>query len=290
MNILVTGASGQLGLSIRDAASASEHNFIFSDIRSGEGIISLDITDAEAVSDIVRCNDIDVIINCAAYTDVNGAESAEGVAGLINEIAPRILAEAALASDALLIHVSTDYVFDGKAYTPYTEDAEPSPVSVYGKTKLAGERAIASTGCRYIIFRTAWLYSNYGKNFYKTMISLTASRPSINVVADQVGTPTNAADLADAIMSVVGDRNPEHYGIYHYSDEGVCSWYDFAKEICSGVGHLCDVRPCRTADYPTPAVRPHYSVLDKTKFKTTFGIEVPHWRESLLTCISCREV
>ena len=288
MKVLVTGASGQLGRSIRDASHCSVHDFIFSDLRAEGDVVALDITDADAVRETVRTNGVGVIINCAAYTDVNRAESDAGLARLINETAPGILAAVATEVDALLIHVSTDYVFDGSACVPYTEDCPTSPVSVYGTSKLAGEKAVVESGCRYMIFRTAWLYSNYGRNFYKTMLELTAQKPFINVVADQVGTPTYAADLADAIVSVIAPDVPRRDGIYHYTDEGVCSWYDFAKEICAAAGHLCDVRPCRTADYPTPAVRPHYSVLDKTKFKTDFGLSVPHWRDSLLACLAAR--
>lgn len=286
MKILVTGASGQLGCCIRKASLNSEHEFIFTDLRADETTESLDITDADNLLRTVREREVSVIINCAAYTDVNRAESDEVMAYKINEQAPLNLAEAAAAVDGLLIHISTDYVFDGTSCKPYREDMETCPVSVYGRSKLAGEKAIESSGCRYVVLRTAWLYSNYGKNFYKTMIELTAAKPEIKVVADQVGTPTCANDLAEAVVRIIDENLYKENGIYHYSNEGACSWYDFAKEICVGVGHLCDVYPCRTEDFPTPAARPHYSVLDKTKFKTTFGIEIPHWRESMVSCIS----
>ena len=286
MNILVTGASGQLGLSVRDAANCSDNNFVFSDIRAEGDIIPLDITDASAVSKVLKDNEISAVINCAAYTDVNRAESEPDVAELVNCKAAGVLAEAAAEAGALLVHISTDYVFAGDSCRPYTEADATSPLGVYGRTKLAGEKAIEASGCRYLILRTSWLYSNYGKNFYKTMLDLTASRPVVKVVSDQTGTPTWASDLAEAIVTILDGNMSFESGVYHYSNEGVCSWYDFAKEICAGVGHLCDVMPCRSEDYPSPVRRPHFSVLDKTRFKETFGIEIPHWRESLLSCIA----
>lgn len=286
MNILVTGASGQLGLSVRDAANCSDNNFVFSDIRAEGDVIPLDITDASAVSKVLKDNEISAVINCAAYTDVNRAESEPAIADMVNCKAAGVLASAAAQADALLVHISTDYVFAGDSCRPYTEADATSPLGVYGRTKLAGEKAIEASGCRYLIIRTSWLYSNYGKNFYKTMVDLTASRPVVKVVSDQTGTPTWASDLAEAIVTILDGNMPFESGVYHYSNEGVCSWYDFAKEICAGVGHLCDVMPCRSEDYPSPVRRPHFSVLDKTRFKETFGIEIPHWRESLLSCIA----
>lgn len=286
MNILVTGASGQLGLSVRDAANCSDNNFIFSDIRSEGDAIPLDITDAFAVGKMLKDHEISAIVNCAAYTDVNRAESEPDIADMVNCKAAGVLAEAASEAGALLVHISTDYVFAGDSCRPYTEADETSPLGVYGRTKLAGEKAIEASGCRYLILRTSWLYSNYGENFYKTMVDLTASRPVVKVVSDQTGTPTWASDLAEAIVAILDGNLSFESGVYHYSNEGVCSWYDFAKEICAGVGHLCDVMPCRSEDYPSPVRRPHFSVLDKTRFKDTFGIEIPHWRESLLSCIA----
>ena len=286
MNILVTGASGQLGLSVRDAANCSDNNFVFSDIRAEGDVIPLDITDASAVSKVLKDNEISAVINCAAYTDVNRAESEPDVAELVNCKAAGVLAEAAAEAGALLVHISTDYVFPGDSCRPYTEADATSPLGVYGRTKLAGEKAIEASGCRYLILRTSWLYSNYGNNFYKTMLDLTASRPMVKVVSDQTGTPTWASDLAEAIVTILDGNMSFESGVYHYSNEGVCSWYDFAKEICAGVGYLCDVMPCRSEDYPSPVRRPHFSVLDKTRFKETFGIEIPHWRESLLSCIA----
>lgn len=286
MNILVTGASGQLGLSVRDAANCSDNNFVFSDIRAEGDVIPLDITDATAVSKVLKDNEISAVINCAAYTDVNRAESEPAIADMVNCKAAGVLASAAAQADALLVHISTDYVFAGDSCRPYTEADATSPLGVYGRTKLAGEKAIEASGCRYLIIRTSWLYSNYGKNFYKTMLDLTASRPVVKVVSDQTGTPTWASDLAEAIVTILDGNMSFESGVYHYSNEGVCSWYDFAKEICAGVGYLCDVMPCRSEDYPSPVRRPHFSVLDKTRFKETFGIEIPHWRESLLSCIA----
>ena len=286
MNILVTGASGQLGLSVRDAANCSDNNFIFSDIRAEGDAIPLDITDAFAVGKMLKDHEISAIVNCAAYTDVNRAESEPDIADMVNCKAAGVLAEAASEAGALLVHISTDYVFAGDSCRPYTEADETSPLGVYGRTKLAGEKAIEASGCRYLILRTSWLYSNYGENFYKTMVDLTASRPVVKVVSDQTGTPTWASDLAEAIVAILDGNLSFESGVYHYSNEGVCSWYDFAKEICAGVGHLCDVMPCRSEDYPSPVRRPHFSVLDKTRFKETFGIEIPHWRESLLSCIA----
>lgn len=285
MNILVTGCMGQLGRSFRNAMALSDHRCIFTDVRDGDDVMALDITDQDAVSAAVKDNSVDLIVNCAAYTNVNKAEEEEDLAYRINALAPGILAKAAKDAGALLIHISTDYVFDGTGHIPYSEDMPVSPLSAYGRTKQAGEQLIADSGCRYMIFRTAWLYSSFGGNFVQTIYDKTASQPVISVVSDQIGTPTYAQDLADAISGIIESGMLDKIGIYHYTNEGVCSWYDFAKEICDMSGHLCDVRPCRTSDYPSKTRRPHYSVLDKTKIKETFGIEIPHWKDSLMFCI-----
>lgn len=280
LNILVTGANGQLGNEMRLLGATSKNNYIFTDVTE------LNITDKAAISAMVKEHRIQVIINCAAYTNVDKAEDDEATADLLNHTAARYLAEAAKETDAVLIHVSTDYVFHGDKNVPYTEDEPTSPLGVYGRTKLAGEQAIQQSGCRYLIFRTAWLYSSFGNNFVKTMRRLTSERDTLNVVFDQVGSPTFAGDLARAIFEVV---EKEVYvgteGIYHYSNEGVCSWYDFAVEI-SNLSHTrCDIRPCHSDEFPSKVTRPSYSVLDKTKLKKTFGIVVPHWKESLVKCI-----
>lgn len=285
MNILVTGCNGQLGRSFRRAMSSSEHQCVWTDVREENGIIALDITDPVMVRSAVSRWSIELIVNCAAYTNVNKAEEEEDLAFRINAEAPGILAAAAAETGALLIHISTDYVFDGMGYVPYTEDMPVSPMSAYGRTKLAGEQAVIASGCRYMIFRTAWLYSMYGSNFVRTIYDKTASQAYVKVVADQIGTPTYAQDLADTLASIIDAGMLDKTGIYHFTDEGVCSWYDFAKEICDLSGHLCHVVPCRTSDYPSPARRPHYSVLDKTKVKETFGIEIPHWKDSLAFCM-----
>ena len=283
MRILVTGANGQLGRSIRDAAAGSPNEYIFTDVDD------IDITDPEAVSLAVSVNSFDAIVNCAAYTDVERAESQPEIARLINATAVGYLAQAAAKAGIPLIHVSTDYVFGGNLNnTPCSEDQTPNPTGVYGVTKLQGEQAIIESGCRYLIFRTAWLYSEYGKNFVKTMLDLTSSKPRLNVVFDQCGTPTYAADLARAIVSVIdGGFIDGNEGIYNYSDEGVCSWYDFTKAIARMAGNdSCDIQPCHSDEFPSKVVRPAYSVLDKTKFKDTFHLPVPYWTDSLLTCIT----
>lgn len=285
MKIVVTGALGQLGQEIMKLAVGSEHEFVFTDIRATDNVSLLDITDADAVDAFVG-KDVDVIVNCAAYTDVNKAESDEESARQINAAAAGILASAAAKADALLIHVSTDYVFDGTSTVPYREDCLPAPTGAYGRTKLEGERLVQESGCRYMIFRTAWLYSLSGRNFFLTMVNKTAELPQMKVVFDQTGTPTYAGDLAYLISHIIENGFLDRTGIYHYTDEGVCSWYDFAKEINSLVGHTCNVMPCRTEDYPTPARRPHYSVLDKAKVRETFGIEIPHWRDSLVMAVN----
>lgn len=285
MKIVVTGALGQLGQEIMKLAAGSEHEFVFTDIHATDNVSILDITDADAVDAFVG-KDVDVIVNCAAYTDVNKAESDEESARQINAAAAGILASAAAKADALLIHVSTDYVFDGTSTVPYREDCLPAPTGAYGRTKLEGERLVQESGCRYMIFRTAWLYSLSGRNFFLTMVNKTAELPKMKVVFDQTGTPTYAGDLAYLISHIIENGLLDRTGIYHYTDEGVCSWYDFAKEINSLVGHTCNVMPCRTEDYPTPARRPHYSVLDKAKVRETFGIEIPHWRDSLVMAVN----
>ena len=280
MKIVVTGSLGQLGYELMRQAKESQHTYIFTDVRESELTTSLDITDAEAVEAFIG-EDVDVIINCAAYTDVNRAESDEAMAQKINSDAPGNLARAALKADALLIHISTDYVFDGKGYLPYNEESQTGPLSAYGRTKLSGEKAVEESGCRYMIFRTAWLYSLTGRNFFLTMADLTASKPMLKVVYDQVGTPTNAADLAFLLSHIIEENKLDRTGLYHYTNEGVCSWYDFTKEINDLLGHTCNVMPCRTEEFPTPAARPHYSVLEKKKVRETFGLEIPHWKESL---------
>ena len=281
LNILITGANGQLGRSLQRLGGVSPHNYICTDVAE------LDITDAGAVLRAVREQGIDVIVNCAAYTDVERAEDDEPTAELLNHKAAGNLAAAAKATGATLFHVSTDYVFDGTAHTPYTEDGTPSPLGAYGRTKLAGERAVMASGCRYLIFRTAWLYSEYGNNFLKTMLRLTSERDTLQVVFDQIGTPTYAGDLALALFSIIeSERYAGNEGVYHFTDEGVCSWYDFATEIAAAAGHdSCRIIPCHTSEFPTKAQRPAYSVLDKTKIKTTFQMDIPHWREAMIYCL-----
>lgn len=285
MNVLVTGGSGQLGCSIRDAAKDSEHKFIFSDLKAGDDVVSLDITDSDAVVSFVAEHSIEVIINCAGYTDVERAESEEDVANRVNAEAVSVLAAAAKSAGATLIHVSTDYVFDGCTSEPYSESAEPAPLSAYGRSKFAGELAVLAAGCRHFIIRTSWLYSPYGKNFVKTILAKSAELPVLKVVSDQIGTPTYAGDLAEFILTLLEPDNIEKTGIYNYTNEGVCSWFDLAYEVCEISGNLCEVIPCKTGEYPVKAVRPHYSVLDKTKVKETFGIGMPHWKDSLRYCI-----
>lgn len=283
MNILVTGANGQLGNCIRNASKDSSDNYIFTDVAE------LDITNAEAVARMVKDKDINIIINCAAYTNVDKAEDDAGFAELLNAGAVRNLAEAIKANDGTLIHVSTDYVFGGNAgNTPRGEDEPANPTGVYGLTKLHGEQAIAAVGCKALIFRTAWLYSEYGKNFVKTMLTLTSTKPQLKVVFDQAGTPTYAQDLADTIVCIINrGEYAGNEGIYHYSNEGVCSWFDFTKMIAGIAGNdLCDIQPCHSSEFPSKVIRPSYSVLDKTKFKETFGLRVPYWTDSLKTCIN----
>ena len=279
-NILVTGANGQLGSELRKIGFTALDDVFFTDVAE------LDITSYEAVAKFVEEHDIDTIINCAAYTAVDKAEDEPELAAKINTEAVANLAKVANKQDCLLIHVSTDYVFNGMGEKPYTEKNNPCPVSVYGKTKLAGEEAIKKSGCLHIIIRTAWLYSTFGNNFVKTILRLAGERPELTVVSDQVGSPTYAEDLARAIVTIMEDDNRGMCeGIYHFSDEGVCSWYDFACEIVRISGLPCQVKPVTTAEYPTKTRRPAYSVLDKTKITQTFGVSVPHWQESLAACM-----
>ena len=281
MNILVTGANGQLGNEMRRLGAVSPNNYIFTDVAE------LDITNAVAVAVFVKQYSIDAIINCAAYTNVDKAESDEQTAELINTTAVGNLAIAAKEVGATLFHVSTDYVFGLEGNTPRTEEMPTDPLGVYGSTKLHGEQAIEKSGCKALIFRTAWLYSEFGNNFLKTMMRLTAEREQLNVVFDQIGTPTYAGDLALAIFSIIeAGVYPGNEGIYHFSNEGACSWYDFAVEIAAAAGNTgCRINPCHSSEFPSPVTRPPYSVLDKTKIKNTFDIEIPHWRESMEYCI-----
>lgn len=288
MKIVVTGASGQLGHELMRQSCGHDHTFIFTDLLGGRvevlgetfDVVPMDIADAEQVAIIIG-EDVDVVVNCAAYTDVNAAETNRELAERVNMLGPKVLAEAAKNAGALLIHISTDYIFDGKNSVPYTENDTPSPLNFYGQTKLQGEQEILKSGCRHMIFRSSWLYSLYGRNFFLTMDKLTAERPELKVVCDQTGTPTSACDLAEAILYLIDNELLDKEGIYNYSNEGACSWYDFAAEINDLLGHTCHVSPCRSEDYPTPAARPSYSVLDKAKFKATFGLEIPYWRNSL---------
>lgn len=281
MNILVTGANGQLGCEMQRLGAVSPNNYIFTDVAE------LDITNADAVMNAVKAASIDIIVNCAAYTNVDKAESDEATAELINATAVGNLAKAMKEVGGTLFHVSTDYVFGCDGNTPRTEDMPLNPLGVYGRTKLHGEQAIAESGCKALVFRTAWLYSEFGNNFLKTMMRLTAEREQLNVVFDQVGTPTYAGDLALAIFSIIEAGVYEgNEGIYHFSNEGVCSWYDFAVEIATAAGNTnCRINPCHSCEFPSPVTRPPYSVLDKTKIKNTFDIDIPHWRESMEYCI-----
>lgn len=286
MNILVTGANGQLGNELRIVARGSSHKFVFTDVVDvpGQETVHLDITDLEAVRELVKLEAIDVIVNCAAYTNVDKAETDAELAELLNAKAPQNLAIAMKEAGGLLVHISTDYVFGKEPYnTPCREDMVGTPTGVYGLTKLHGEQNILASGCRYVIIRTAWLYSEFGKNFVKTMIGLTATRPELKVVFDQVGTPTYAYDLAEAIVRII-ERPVE--GIYHYSNEGVCSWFDFTKMIAEYSGQTqCNIQPCHSDEFPSPVKRPAFSVLDKTKIKETFGLQIPYWTDSLRKCI-----
>ena len=296
MNILVTGANGQLGNEMRIISKETGYNFLYTDVVEVEGVETtlLDITDAEAVENIVRKHQIDCIVNCAAYTNVDKAESDVDLCRKLNATAPSILAEAMKKARGLLVQVSTDYVFGGDPYnTPCREDQKGTPTGVYGLTKLKGEESIKAIGCKHVIIRTAWLYSEFGKNFVKTMLNLTATKPQLKVVFDQAGTPTYAYDLAVAIKAILEDYTAEKSrieysktGIYHFSNEGVCSWYDFTKVIAELAGNTtCDIQPCHSDEFPSPVKRPAYSVLDKTKIKQIFGLKIPYWTDSLKTCM-----
>ena len=303
MNILVTGANGQLGNEMRIVAKDSKDKYIFTDVVEVEGqeTTILDITNLDAVRYIVREYGVNVIVNCAAWTNVDGAEDPEkyDLVELLNAKAPENLAIAIKEVNGLLVHISTDYVFGGDPYnTPCKEDQKGTPTGVYGLTKLHGEQRIQATGCNYVILRTAWLYSEFGKNFVKTMLNLTATKPQLKVVFDQVGTPTYAYDLAQAIYTILSDYqqtlnskpstlNYAKSGVYHFSNEGVCSWYDFTKMIAEYAGQTkCDIQPCHSDEFPSPVKRPAYSVLDKTKVKQAFGLTIPYWTNSLRKCIS----
>lgn len=274
-----------MGKALQAAAVVAGHDCLFTDVVSGDNVSVLDVTDPVSVRDFIRDNGVEAIVNCAGYTDVERAEDDADKCALINSYAPSVLAQAAKENDLMMVHISTDYVFDGEKNTPYSENDVPSPLNVYAATKLEGERAVISSGCRYVILRTAWLYSCYGRNFFKTVVDRTAEYPSMKVVMDQVGTPTYAPDLAYAILHILGNDLSGREGIYNYTGDGVCSWYDFAVAIRDGVGHICNIVPCFSNDYPSRAVRPHYSVLDKSKVKETFGLAIPHWTESLRMCI-----
>jgi dTDP-4-dehydrorhamnose reductase len=291
MTILVTGANGQLGMEMRTVSVNSRDRYIFTDINDipGAETLKLDITDRKAVLDLVRKEEVKAIVNCAAYTNVDAAEDNEPLAELLNATAVGNLAAAMKEAGGLLVHISTDYVFGQEPYNiPCREDWKGTPTGAYGRTKLHGEEAIMASGCDHIIIRTAWLYSEYGKNFMKTMLSLTGSKPSLKVVFDQVGTPTYALDLANTIYYILEGRRWEgNCGVYHFSNEGVCSWFDFTKMIALYAGNTeCDVQPCHSDEFPSKVKRPSYSVLDKTKIKETFGIKIPYWTDSLRKCMS----
>ncbi len=289
MNILVTGANGQLGNEMRIISKGSSDKYIFTDVNQVEGLetIYLDITDLDAIRKMVAEHKVDAIVNCAAWTNVDGAENPEkyAIVEKLNATAPGNLAKAIKEVDGWLVQISTDYVFGKDPYnTPCKEDQKGTPTGVYGATKLLGEQKIIATGCKYMILRTAWLYSEFGKNFVKTMLNLTSTKPLLKVVFDQTGTPTYAWDLATAIVAAL--KKPV-VGIYHYSNEGVCSWFDFTKMIAEYAGNTdCYIQPCHSDEFPSPVNRPAYSVLDKTKVKETFGIAIPYWTESLKKCIS----
>ena len=293
MNILVTGANGQLGTSIRVLAERQKKDrFVFTDVASqpGKDIVYLDITNRDAVRLLCESEQVDLIINCAGYTNVEKAEEDITLCQLLNHEAPGILAEEAARRGATLIHISTDYVFGGEIPIPRKESFPAQPSGVYAVTKLQGEVAVQESGCKYLIIRSAWLYSAYGKNFLKTMRQLTRERPEVKVVFDQVGTPTWAGDLAAFIMQIIGTRQLHKTGVYHYSNEGVCSWFDFACAIRDLCGNPGRVVPCYSADFPSKVHRPAYSVLDKAKAKETFGVEIPHWYTSLKKCLEEAEL
>ena len=291
MNILVTGANGQLGNEMRIVSRNSADRYVFTDIFDfpGNDTVHLDITDVEAVKTIISQYDIDIIVNCAAYTNVDKAETDIDACHLLNAKSPENLAVAIREKGGLLIHISTDYVFGGVVYNaPLNEDTPTSPTGVYGLTKLEGEEMIRRSGCRHIIIRTSWLYSEFGRNFVKTMLTLTSSKPSLKVVNDQTGTPTYALDLALAIFDIIENRKAaSNEGLYHYSNEGECTWYEFARTIAAYSGNTeCEINPCTSEEYPSPVRRPSYSVLDKTRIKKAFGMSVPHWTDSLKKCLN----
>ena len=279
-NILVTGSNGQLGNELRELSKNYTNNFYFTDRDS------LDITDKEAIFTFVNNNNIDVIINCGAYTAVDKAQTQESLADEVNRKAVKKLAKVALKNNVKLIHISTDYVFNGRAYKPYQEIEQTNPKTVYGKTKLEGElEMIKINPLNSIIIRTSWVYSNFGSNFLKTMLNLGKSQEELGVIYDQVGTPTYAKDLAQTVLEIIPKLDNKKVEIYHYSNEGVVSWYDFAKEIMRMAKLECSIKPIESKDYPTPAQRPHYSVLNKTKIKDKFGITIPYWKDSLKECL-----
>ena len=294
MNILVTGANGQLGNEMRIISKGSNDNYIFTDVNQVEGVdtLYLDITDLEAIRKIVQEMEVRAIVNCAAWTNVDACETDEKLAALaerLNAEAPKNLALAMKEVKGVLFHISTDYVFGQEPYnTPCSPNQKGTPTGVYGATKKRGEENIIASGCEHIILRTAWLYSEFGKNFCKTMLNLTTTKPVLKVVFDQCGTPTYAYDLAAAIYDIISHRKFEgHTGVYHYSNEGVTSWYDFTQMIARIAGHTeCDILPCYSSEYPSPVKRPSYSVLDKQTFKETFGVQVPYWVDSLEKCVN----
>ena len=294
MKILVTGANGQLGMSLRRsfAKAQDDNSVILNEVKNLQVVYTdveeLDITDLAAVREMVAREQVDCIVNCAAYTNVDGAEDNPELAELLNAKAVENLAVAMREVNGLLLHISTDYVFGAEVLnTPISESQRPAPLGVYGRTKLQGEEAILRSGVRYIILRTAWLYSEFGKNFVKTMLRLTAEKPSLKVVFDQVGTPTYAGDLAEAIVAILRSERSEESHIYHYTNEGICSWYDFAKAIAACAGHTaCDIQPCHSNEFPSKVHRPAYAVLDKSLVKAGFGLQIPYWLDSLRLCVA----
>lgn len=288
MNILVTGANGQLGHEMQNVSKRSANDkYYFTDVC--DGYAQLDITNEDAIRQTVKDHDIKCIVNCAAWTNVDKAETAGDIVETLNAKAPALLAKVMKEAGGLLIHISTDYVFGGDPYnTPCREDQKGTPTGVYGLTKLHGEEMIQASGVEYIILRTAWLYSEYGHNFVKTMLNLTSTKPQLKVVFDQCGTPTYAGDLANTIFDIVEHRKyTGNTGIYHFSNEGVTSWYDFTKAIAALSGHTqCNILPCHSNEFPSPVTRPAYSVLDKTKIKSTFGVDIPYWLDSLKVCLA----
>lgn len=287
MNILVTGANGQLGHKMQQVSKNGYDNYIFTDIC--EGYQNLDITNLGDIRETVRLYDVKCIINCAAWTNVDAAETAGDIVEILNATAPENLAKVMKDVGGSLIHISSDYVFGGNPYnTPCREEQKGTPTGIYGLTKLHGEQRIQATGVKHLIVRTAWLYSEFGNNFVKTMLNLTATKPQLKVVFDQCGTPTYAGDLADVIFYIIENRKLDgNEGIYHFSNEGVCSWFDFAKKIAEIAGHInCDIQPCHSNEFPSQVIRPAYSVLDKTKIKETFGIRIPYWTDSLKKCMA----